>query len=77
MPRAWPIAVPHKTEEIKDFLLTARRKDPKSVKIKNQKTMKFKVLQTADLYTLLITDKEKAEKLKASQPPGLAVEELK
>ncbi|EMP38482.1 60S ribosomal protein L38, partial [Chelonia mydas] len=68
---------PHKTEEIKDFLLTARRKDPKSVKIKNQKTMKFKVLQTADLYTLLITDKEKAEKLKASQPPGLAVEELK
>jgi len=29
------------------------------------------------LYTLKITDKEKAEKLKQSLPPGLQVKELK
>ena len=29
------------------------------------------------LYTLVITDKEKAEKLKQSLPPGLQVKELK
>ena len=35
---------PHKTEEIKDFLLTACRKDTKSVKIKkNKDNVKFKV----------------------------------
>merc|ERR1711928_224985 len=30
-----------------------------------------------NLYTLVITDKEKAEKLKQSLPPGLQVKELK
>uniref|UniRef100_A0A3B3Z8Y0 Large ribosomal subunit protein eL38 n=1 Tax=Periophthalmus magnuspinnatus TaxID=409849 RepID=A0A3B3Z8Y0_9GOBI len=58
-------------EEIKDFLLTARRKDAKSVKIKkNKDNVKFKVRCSRYLYTLVITDKEKAEKLKQSLPPG-------
>lgn len=57
--------------EIKDFLLKARRKDAKSVKIKkNPENTKFKVRCSRFLYTLVITDKEKAEKLKQSLPPG-------
>ena len=57
--------------EIKDFLLKARRKDAKSVKIKkNAENTKFKVRCSRFLYTLVITDKEKAEKLKQSLPPG-------
>ncbi|XP_070596337.1 large ribosomal subunit protein eL38 isoform X1 [Erythrolamprus reginae] len=72
------LAMPRKIEEIKDFLLTARRKDAKSVKIKkNKDNVKFKVRCSRYLYTLVITDKEKAEKLKQSLPPGLAVKELK
>nr|XP_009913949.1 PREDICTED: 60S ribosomal protein L38 [Haliaeetus albicilla] len=65
---------PRKIEEIKDFLLTARRKDAKSVKIKkNKDNVKFKVRCSRYLYTLVITDKEKAEKLKQSLPPGIAL----
>ncbi|KAI5283014.1 60S Ribosomal Protein L38 [Manis pentadactyla] len=76
--RAGLVAMPRKIEEIKDFLLTARRKDAKSVKIKkNKDNVKFKVRCSRYLYTLVITDKEKAEKLKQSLPPGLAVKELK
>nr|XP_012634146.1 60S ribosomal protein L38 [Microcebus murinus] len=72
------VTMPRKIEEIKDFLLTARRKDAKSVKIKkNKDNVKFKVRCSRYLYTLVITDKEKAEKLKQSLPPGLAVKELK
>ncbi|KAG7260487.1 hypothetical protein CRUP_005200 [Coryphaenoides rupestris] len=49
-----------------------------AVKIKKNKTnVKFKVRCSRYLYTLVITDKEKAEKLKQSLPPGLAVKELK
>ncbi|XP_041072665.1 60S ribosomal protein L38 isoform X1 [Carcharodon carcharias] len=71
-------AMPRMIAEIKDFLLTARRKDAKSVKIKkNKDNVKFKVRCSRYLYTLVITDKEKAEKLKQSLPPGLAVKELK
>ncbi|XP_032449358.1 60S ribosomal protein L38-like [Lynx canadensis] len=67
-----------KTEEIKDFLLTAGQKDAKSVKIKkNKDNVKFKARCSRYLYTLVISDKEKAEKPKQSLPPGLAVKELK
>ncbi|KAM7448448.1 60S ribosomal protein L38 [Porites harrisoni] len=70
--------MPKQIHEIKDFLLTARRKDAKSVKIKKIKdTVKFKVRCSRYLYTLVIQDKEKADKLKQSLPPGLAVKELK
>ncbi|ELK13758.1 60S ribosomal protein L38 [Pteropus alecto] len=62
--------MPCKIEEMKDFLLTARRKDAKSVKIKKNKgNLKFKIRCSGYLYTLVITEKEKAEKLKQSLPP--------
>lgn len=42
-----------------------------AVKIKkNTDNTKFKVRCSRFLYTLVITDKEKAEKLKQSLPPG-------
>ncbi|XP_070581163.1 large ribosomal subunit protein eL38 [Ptychodera flava] len=72
------VKMPKQIMEIKDFLLTARRKDAKSVKIKkNKDNTKFKVRCSRYLYTLVIQDKEKAEKLKQSLPPGLSVKELK
>lgn len=38
---------------------------------------KFKVRCSKYLYTIVVTEKEKAEKLKQSLPPGLQVKELK
>ncbi|GJQ71988.1 putative ribosomal L38e protein family [Trypoxylus dichotomus] len=68
--------MPRQITEIKDFLLKARRKDAKSVKIKkNPDNTKFKVRCSRFLYTLVIVEKEKAEKLKQSLPPGLQVKE--
>merc|ERR1712221_44572 len=68
------VKMPKQIQEIKDFLLTARRKDAKSVKIKkNRANTKFKVRCSRYLYTLVVQDREKAEKLKQSLPPGLAV----
>jgi large subunit ribosomal protein L38e len=69
--------MPKEITEIKDFLLKARRKDAKSVKIKKTKTVtKFKVQCSTHLYTLCVTDAEKADKLKKSLPPGLTVRHL-
>lgn len=62
---------PKQIHEIKDFLLTARRKDARSVKIKKSKDVfKFKVRCSKYLYTLCVFDSEKANKLKQSLPPG-------
>uniref|UniRef100_A0A8C0FMD2 Large ribosomal subunit protein eL38 n=1 Tax=Bubo bubo TaxID=30461 RepID=A0A8C0FMD2_BUBBB len=59
-----------------EFSFVANTKDPVKIK-KNKDNVKFKVRCSRYLYTLVITDKEKAEKLKQSLPPGLAVKELK
>jgi len=70
--------MPRQIKEIKDFLLTCRRPDAKSVRIKkNAENTKFKVRCSRFLYTLVITDREKAEKLKQSLPPGLSMKEFK
>ncbi|XP_032770321.1 60S ribosomal protein L38-like [Rattus rattus] len=69
--------MPRKIGEIKDFLLTAQWKDARSVKIKNKDNGKVKIHCIRYLYTLVVTDKEKAEKLKQSLSSGLAVKELK
>lgn len=70
--------MPRQLLEIKDFLMTARRTDAKSVKIKKNKDgTKFKLRCSRYLYTLFINDGEKAEKLRQSLPPGLQVKELK
>ncbi|KAF9612100.1 hypothetical protein IFM89_038079 [Coptis chinensis] len=66
--------MPKQIHEIKDFLLTARRKDARSVKIKKSKdVVKFKVRCSKYLYTLCVFDSEKADKLKQSLPPGVAL----
>ncbi|CAD7676902.1 unnamed protein product [Nyctereutes procyonoides] len=62
------MSMPRKIEKIKDILLMIK---------KNKDNVKFKVQCSQYLYTLVITNKEKAEKLKQSLPPGLAVKELK
>ncbi|XP_032947538.1 60S ribosomal protein L38-like [Rhinolophus ferrumequinum] len=59
--------MPCKIEKIKNFLLTARRQDAKSVKIRKNGNVKFKVRCNRYLDTLVITDK-KTEKLKQSLP---------
>ena len=65
---------PKQISEIKDFLLTARRKDARSVKIKKTAGVtKFKVRCSKYLYTLRVADADKASKLKQSLPPGLQV----
>jgi large subunit ribosomal protein L38e len=70
-------AMPKKIDATKDFLLTARRKDARSVKIKKSGTVtKFKVRCSKYLYTLCVTDADKAEKLKQSLPPGLQVQDI-
>ena len=70
--------MPKQIKDIKEFILTSRRTDAKSVRIKkNKSNVKFKVRCTRYLYTLVVPDKEKAEKLKQSLPPGLQVKELK
>ncbi|KAL7419814.1 60S ribosomal protein L38 [Cryptotrichosporon argae] len=43
---------------------------------KPQTVTKFKIRCTRYLYTLVLSDAEKAEKLKQSLPPGLKVEEV-
>ncbi|KAJ1332679.1 60S ribosomal protein L38 [Batrachochytrium salamandrivorans] len=62
---------PKQIKEIKEFLLTCKRKDAQSVKVKKTGTQhKFKVRCSKYLYTLVVADAEKAEKLKQSLPPG-------
>ena len=68
---------PKQMLEIKEFLITARRKDAKSVKIKKVGTKtKFKVRCSKYLYTLVVDDVNKANKLKQSLPPALAQENI-
>lgn len=70
--------MPKEIKEVKDFLIKARRKDARAVKIKkNADNTKFKIRCSRFLYTLVVSDKEKAEKLKQSLPPGLQVKEVK
>lgn len=70
--------MPREIKEVKDFLNKARRPDARAVKIKKNLTnTKFKIRCSRFLYTLVVHDKEKAEKIKQSLPPGLQVKEVK
>jgi len=63
---------PRQILDIKNFLVTARRKDAQSVKIKKSSTStKFKVRCSKYMYTLVVTDQVKAKKLESSLPPGM------
>ena len=64
--------MPKEITDIRDFLQKARRRDAKSVKIKKSPgIVKFKIRCSRYLYTLCVTDAEKADKLTQSLPPGL------
>merc|ERR1711959_542566 len=73
-----PDIMPQQIHEIKEFLFIARRKDASSVKIKkNKANTKFKVRCSKYLYSLVVNDTEKADKLRLSLPPGLQVKDIK
>jgi len=66
------INMPKQITDIRDFLQKARRSDAKLVKIRKRDTQtKFKIRCSRYLYTLVVTDAEKADKLTQSLPPGL------
>jgi large subunit ribosomal protein L38e len=64
--------MPKKITDIRDFLQKARRADAKLVKIRKRSNQtKFKIRCSRFMYTLVVEDGEKAEKLTQSLPPGL------
>ncbi|GAB7345322.1 hypothetical protein MBLNU457_3676t1 [Dothideomycetes sp. NU457] len=68
--------MPSEVSDIKNFIEICRRKDASSARIKRNKAthkIKFKVRCKKNLYTLVLKDNDKAEKLKQSMPPGLTV----
>ncbi|KAH9991999.1 ribosomal protein L38e [Russula compacta] len=77
--------MPKEIRDIKQFIDIARRKDARLARIKKiapatpgaKERTKFKIRCSRYLYTLALDDPEKAEKLKQSLPPGLAIEEVK
>jgi large subunit ribosomal protein L38e len=69
--------MPKQITEIRKFLLIARRRDAKLVKIRKRTAeTKFKIRCSTHLYTLVIPEAEKAEKLTNSLPPGLKRETI-
>lgn len=63
--------------DIRDFIQKARRKDAKTVKIKKSNGVtKFKIRCSKFLYTLKVTDSEKADKITLSLPPGLTRKDI-
>ncbi|KAG6040076.1 60S ribosomal protein L38 [Claviceps citrina] len=68
--------MPREVADIKKFIEICRRKDASSARIKKNKqsnNIKFKVRCQRHLYTLVLKDTEKAEKLKQSLPPTLNI----
>ncbi|KAH7358889.1 ribosomal protein L38e [Plectosphaerella cucumerina] len=71
--------MPREIGDIKKFIEIARRKDASSARIKKtvgSSQVKFKVRCSRHLYTLVLKDSEKAEKLKQSLPPSLQIKEV-
>ncbi|CAB54810.1 60S ribosomal protein L38 [Schizosaccharomyces pombe] len=70
--------MPRQISDIKQFLEIARRKDATSARIKKNtnKDVKFKLRCSKYLYTLVVADAKKAEKLRQSLPPDLTVTEV-
>ena len=70
--------MPKQISEIRNFLQHSRRKDAKKVTIlKKDKETKFKIRCSRFLYTLVVKDKTKADRLTQSLPPALTKEERK
>ncbi|KAK8197588.1 ribosomal protein L38e [Phyllosticta capitalensis] len=71
--------MPSEVSDIKQFIEICRRKDASSARIKKNKKsqqIKFKVRCHRYLYTLVLKDTDKAEKLKQSLPPGLTITDV-
>ncbi|KAK4191684.1 ribosomal protein L38e [Podospora australis] len=69
--------MPQEIGDIKKFIEICRRKDASSARIKkNKQQIKFKVRCQRHLYTLILKDNEKAEKLKQSLPPTLTITDI-
>ncbi|KAI1104859.1 ribosomal protein L38e [Jackrogersella minutella] len=71
--------MPQEIADIKKFIEICRREDARSARIKKTKKSsqtKFKVRCSKHLYTLILKDSDKAEKLKQSLPPGLQIKEV-
>ncbi|RMZ91579.1 hypothetical protein DV736_g1175, partial [Chaetothyriales sp. CBS 134916] len=77
--------MPAEVTEIKNLLEIARRKDAKSARMKRvpvthkgqtSQQIKFKIRCKRYLYTLILNDSSKADKIKQSLPPGLHVTEV-
>merc|ERR1739842_6253 len=70
--------MPKEVSDIKSFIEICRRKDASSARIKKSRATgqtKFKVRCKTYLYTLVLKDSDKAEKLRQSLPPGLTITE--
>ncbi|KAA8574968.1 hypothetical protein EYC84_004196 [Monilinia fructicola] len=71
------VKMPREITDIKSFLEICRRKDASSARIKKNvgktSAIKIKVRCQKYLYTLVLKDLEKAEKLKQSLPPNLTI----
>ncbi|KAF8245337.1 ribosomal protein L38e [Wilcoxina mikolae CBS 423.85] len=71
--------MPKQVHDIKQFIELCRRKDASCIKQKSTKgasQIKFKVRCSRHLYTLVLKDIDKAEKLKQSLPPGLTITDV-
>eukprot|EP00397_Hematodinium_sp_SG-2012_P070587 GEMP01130987.1.p1 GENE.GEMP01130987.1~~GEMP01130987.1.p1 ORF type:complete len:100 (-),score=19.37 GEMP01130987.1:227-487(-) len=70
--------MPKQITEIRQFLQLARRKDARAVKIYRVTGMtKFKIRCSRYLYTLIVYEKDKADKLVQSLPPALKKKDIK
>ena len=62
--------MPREIKDLKEFLSICSRKDARCVKVKkNPDATKFKVRCSKYLYTLVVQDKKKAEKIQKSIHP--------
>ncbi|CAJ2507458.1 Uu.00g086440.m01.CDS01 [Anthostomella pinea] len=76
--------MPQEIGDIKNFIEICRREDAKCTsataarikKSKKSSQTKFKVRCSRHLYTLVLKDSDKAEKLKQSLPPNLQIKEV-
>ncbi|MCJ1406728.1 60S ribosomal protein L38 [Ptychographa xylographoides] len=68
--------MPKEVSDIKQFIEYSRRKDASSARIKRNRLtgqIKFKLRCHRHLYTLVLKDSDKADKLKQSLPPSLKI----
>ncbi|EPE10413.1 60s ribosomal protein l38 [Ophiostoma piceae UAMH 11346] len=71
--------MPREVGDIKQFIEICRREDASDARIKKSKKTsqtKFKVRCKRNLYTLVLKDSDKADKLKQSLPPNLTCTEV-